>query len=377
MIRKHSTTQRFFIHGTACMVLLLMITACAEPGLVLDPIISATAKTQHTATHIPSTPATLTVTSSPTQTRTPGPSPTSTPLLPLQAHTWDAEPIMIEAAYSGMDLTEAFKYTPFFVVYGDGLLVKRSCTNDACQYLQATLEQDALCRLINAIDRTGFLHADPMAFQVPGGTGNQVHFSISVDTNNSVTIPDLDRWVESPDWFTEYAGCINCFKPPEIDPAYLNIYRLLTTYDVLSMSGLTTERLAVWLSKPIIVGSPQIWDQDLVTLSQLADLSLCPADPTRRQAITLAGQQAHAVANFLSIQGNRPPVFREGDLMWQVNSRWLLPFEMPQTCQQAAGFYPPTDNLGISWRCEPEMGSIPTPTATITPTPTMTRTPLR
>jgi hypothetical protein len=284
---------------------------------------------------------------------------------------------MVEAAYIDSDPLAPFSYTPLFVLYGDGWLVKRTCQDGECRYMGSQLEPQTLCQLVNTIDRTGFLDADPGAFSLPGGTGMSIRLSVRVDVENHVEIPDLDRWTEDPNWYGFFSGCPNCFSAPQIDPAFINLYRLLTSYSVSSMAGFQAERLAIWLTKPVIAGIPKDWPPNLLSLSELAERAACPGDPTRSQAVILEGTTARAVSSFLSSSGEGVPIYSENGQLWQLHSRWLLPYEMPQTCQREPGFYPPPGSTTQDWQCAPEMGSIPTPTATITHTPSITPTPLR
>jgi hypothetical protein len=284
---------------------------------------------------------------------------------------------MVEAAHIHKDSLDPFGYTPIFILYGDGRLVKRVCQEGECRNLTTQLSQEALCQLTNAIDRTGFLNVDPTAFRLPEGSGDVVRLSVNIYGQNTAEIPDLDRWIENPEWYQEIAGCVRCFDPPIIDPAFINLYRLLTSYPKGDLIGLESDRLALWISEPIVNEPPRPWDERLPSLVELAERSICPDVPTLRQAIILEGTQAGDVANFISQGGTRLPIFSEGERSWQVQSRWLVHYEMPSTCQQPAGLYPPDSIDPIEWRCDPAIGAIPTPTATITPTPSNTPTPLR
>jgi len=355
---------------------IFLFASCGQNIATPEPTDSLATQTETSSLILPS-PTQETPTFHPTQTQTPGSSPTSTVMPPLSAHTWQAAPVMVEAARTGNDPLDPFQYSPFFVLYGDGLLVKRTCQEGICQYTQTQPDQEALCRLVNAIDRTGFFNADPEGFSLPGGTGEGVRLAVQVYAENEVLVPDLDRWATSPNWYPEIAGCLNCYSPPQIDPAFLDLYRLLSTYTNRDWTGLQTERLALWITQPVIAGSPQNWDPDLIPLSKLVSRSMCSSDPSQQQAIILEGSPARAVADFLSNRGRTALLFQDGEQVWQVQSRWLLPYEMPQSCQQPAGLYPPLVYSEIFWTCEPEMGAIPTPTATITPTPSITPTPLR
>jgi len=361
------------------LLAVMLLSACDGTAGQISPTIPKTATLQTlilpTSTTDPATPTLL-----PTNTATPGPSPTSTPLPPLMENTWRAKPLMIEWASIADDPFNPFRYTPFLILYGDGLLVKRSCQDEgllACRYLQKELDEVELCQWINAIDRTGFFDANPLSVQVPGGTGTEIRLAVQVYAENGVQIRDLDRWAESPSWYGAFTGCPACFDPPAIDPAFINLYHLLATYPDEDLSGLNTERLAVWLTKPVIAGEARAWGDDQVPLADLAERSACPDDPARQQAVILEGSTARKVSDFLSRQGDSAPIFTENGQTWQIHSRWLLPYEMPQTCQEPAGLYPPADIPNIVWQCKPAMGAIPTSTATITPTPSVTPTPLR
>jgi len=312
----------------------------------------------------------------PSNTPTFGPSPTSTLLPPLEDSTWISKPIMIEGAIINTDPESPFQYTPFFILYGDGKLIKRTCETGECRYLQAQLERESLCYVFNTVNRSGFLDADPLGFSVPTGTGTQIRLKAQVYKSNEVQIPDLDRWVQTTNWYDTYSGCQNCIDAPEIDPAYIDFYQLLTTYDETGMTGAAFDRLALWITQPFITGTPQPWAEDLIALSALMEASSCP-NKSQHQAVILEGQMAFTAASFLSNSSAQIPIFTDGIITLQINSRWLLPFEMPKTCQAEAGMFPPSDAAVVIWQCESGIGSIPTPTTTITLTPTKTSTPMQ
>ncbi len=284
---------------------------------------------------------------------------------------------MIELSQISADPLSPVQFTPYFILYGDGLMIIRSCEAGECRFLQSYLEEGQLCQLINAIDRTGFLDVQPQAASVPEGSGNLVRLTVRIYQENRVEIPDLDRWVETPNWYEANMGCLNCFDPPLIDPGIIALYRLLTTYPSTDFAGMNADRLAVWLSPPVIAGKPQTWDENLISLQDLAIDAICPGDSSQRQAIILEGPMAFSVSSFLSNQNTSAPIFTDGKMTWQVTSRWLLPYEMPGSCQDHPGMLLPEEYPEILWQCEPGMGAIPTSTATITPTPSITPTPLR
>ncbi|MDY6846269.1 MAG: hypothetical protein SVP52_03945, partial [Chloroflexota bacterium] len=108
---------------------------------------------------------------------------------------------MIEAAKIKENPLDPFNYTPFFVLYGDSLVVKRSCDAGECRYLQTQLDQDALCQLVNSLALTGFLSASADAFSVPGRSDTNIALRVNLHQENAVQISDLDKWVESPGWY--------------------------------------------------------------------------------------------------------------------------------------------------------------------------------
>ena len=357
---------------------LFWLSACISitPVHPTNPIQPTTTATVSHSQASP-TPIITPITPSLTPTLTPsfGPSPTSSPQAALEAHAWKAVPVMIEAAILAADTVEPFGYTPFFVLYGDGLLVTRSCAETECTYLQSQLSQEELCLLVNTMDRTGFLHVNPQNSFVPPGTGTETRLNVQLYLDNFIQIQDLDRWIEKPNWYPAFIGCQNCFTPPKIDPAIINLFRLLKTFALPDPIGLQTDRLALWLTQPVIEGTPQRWDDSQISLASLAENSLCPDSQPGRQAVVLEGAAAYSMANFLS--GQKVPLFTDGQTTWQVQSRWLLPYETPQTCDHPHGLHPPAQLLANTWHCEPAMGAIPTATSTITPTPTITPTTLR
>ena len=368
----HSFTERLIY----CFFTLLFFSGCSGVSQTPPtPVLSS--PTTPTRTSLPSSTAVVSPTAVPSLSITPGPSPTSTSLPALEPYAWQANPIMIEGAKIAADPLEPFPYVPFFVLYGDGTLVIRACEQGECRYLQIALDQEPLCRIVNAVDRTGFLAADPQSVQVPPGTGALVRLVVDLHLENRVEIPDLDQWAESPGWYDRYAGCQNCYDPPVIDPAFIDLYRLLTTYTNDALIGMETTRLAVWVSEPVIAGTPSDWPAELPALTDLVDQSSCPGLAGQQQAVILEGAAAQAVASYLSRRSGAAPIFTDGEITLQVQGRWLIPNEMPRTCQAPAGLYPGTATPDSVWFCNPEMGAIPSPTATITPTPSVTPTPLR
>lgn len=354
---------------TMPILLALLVSACAQPSTSSTPV-APSAMTPVGAT-LPAAPTAAT-----NETPTPTPTDTAT-TLPDGAQAWEAAPVMIEMARFCPGENSPYDYLPYLVLYGDGTLVKRACEDEACTLVTTQLDTAALCRLTNAVTLTGFLQTDPLAFDVPGGTGCQVRLSVRLDQTHTVEINDLNLWVESPNWLSEMMNCTTCTTPPVIDPAFEDLYRLLSTYADQPMVPFEADRLAVWLTKAVILGTAPDWDPNLPSLADLAQQAACPEDATRQQAVILEGGQARAISEFINQQEGAAPVFREGEATWLVQTRWLLPYELPQACDQEAGLYPQEDGLDLTWACQPEMGAIPTPTPTITPTPTVTATPLR
>lgn len=376
MYLKTKSTSYSMRRFSISLLLMFALSACINPPNLVTP--SPTIKTPLPSVTLNGSPVTVaTPSASPQPTRTLGPSATSTYLPSLMPHSWQADPVMVEIAALEPGSRSPSEYTPIWVLYGDGLLIQRECQEDVCRYLQKQLGIDEVCFLVNTIDRTGFLAADPQSLEIPSGTGKLIHLKASVYAQNEILIPDLDRWIETPNWYKAYIGCANCSVEPVIDPAFLTMYQILTQFTPDDMSGLTTDRLALWLSEPVIAGPPQAWSEDLPPLNSLAENAICPGELTQRQALIFEGKQAREIADFLSRPAGGIPLYQQGEGIWQVQARWLLPYEMPQTCQAPPGLYPPVEFPVLIWECQPGMGAIPTPTPTITATPSQTPTPIR
>jgi hypothetical protein len=282
--------------------------------------------------------------------------------------------VLVEMARIEGDPLNPFQYTPLLVLYGDGRLVQRRCQEDICQYRQTILAEADLCQLVNAIDRTGFLNLGEDAAALPTEGNAAIRLDIHLDVEQTVVVSDLERWVSDPGWYQRETGCVTC-NPAVINPAVIALYRLLTTYAGERWVGLETARLAVWLSKPVIAGTPQPWGADLIPLDELAARADCGYGAW--QAVTLEGPPASALADALASRGAEAPLFEQEGKVWQVQSRWLLPYESPGTCSAVPGLIPPAIHPVVEWSCSPAMGAVPTPTPTITPTPTVTATPIR
>ena len=356
--------------------LMLLLAACSTPE-TLTSTPEPTQKPTQTSAIVTQTATLALPKPSLTPSSTFGPSPTSTVLPPLGPRQWETNSTIVEFARVSADPLDFFSYTPLLMVYSDGRLIKRICQEYVCQYQQSQLDQTDLCQLINAIDRTGFLDAGSNAFQLPPGTDVAYRLSVAVNQENTVTVPDLARWIETPNWYDAVAGCSNCYPDPIIDPALIDLYELLISYNPPDLTSYQSTRLAISITDPVIAGTPRPWPEEVIPFSELLEESTCDAASTQRQAVILEGALAQAIAEVLSAQSALAPIFSDGEETWQVQSNWLLPNELPQTCQSPAGIYPNNNDPLTSWRCSPEMGAIPTSTATITPTPSITPTPLR
>ncbi|MFN2302321.1 MAG: hypothetical protein ACK2TV_01185, partial [Anaerolineales bacterium] len=217
------------------------LAACHQTEPQLTATIT-TASPSETSVSVFSTQEQWTPTLTPSATFTPGPSPTSTSLPPLISHRWAAEPIMVEAAIRSTNEEDLFGYTPVFILYGDGQLIKRVCQDGACRTLQTQLNQEKLCQLINAIDRTGFLQVEPQAYHLPEGSGDLFRLRVNIYAQNIAEIPNLEQWIKSPNWYADLAGCEDCYDPPIIDPAFINLYQLLINYPERELTGLNSDR---------------------------------------------------------------------------------------------------------------------------------------
>jgi hypothetical protein len=286
---------------------------------------------------------------------------------------------MIEAAHSQSQAEAVpFPYTPIFVLYGDGLIIQRQCQSGTCQFYQSRLDPIDLCRLVYAVDRTGFFDADPANYQPPEESTEQTLLSAAFYKENAVLLDGFRLWLENPNAFGPQQEGPSSFETPRMDPAFLNFYQLITTYDQSPLQSYQSDRLAIWLSPPVLAGTPQPWPETLIPLEELARRTACSGNE-KTQAIVLEGQPARDLSALLAktAKGGYPTVFFQGEGIWQIESRWLIPYEMPKTCSRPAGLYPPPALSATQWQCSTDMGAIPSPTPTITATLTLTPTPIR
>jgi hypothetical protein len=381
---KEENLQKKAFSFTLIFLILGTLSACQKMTLPPEGIDSSVPTASSTAVPADaaasSTPqTTLQTTPAIPSTITPGPSPTSTSLPPLKDHTWQAKAVMIEAALiQSQGDSVPFPYTPIFILYGDGLIIRRQCQSDVCQFFQSQLDPINLCQLVYAVDRTGFLDAALTNYQTPGESLELTYLSVSFHKEKAVLLDGLRLWMETPNWYAAQQGCQNCFEPPRMDPAFQKLYQLITTYDHTPLQSYQSSRLAIWISKPVLAGTPQPWPITLIPLEELASRTTCSGDE-KAQAVVLEGKPARDVSELLAKTTNEgnPTVFTQGESVWQVESRWLIPYEMPKTCSRPAGLYPPPTVSAFQWQCSANMGAIPSPTPTITTTPTLTPTPIR
>ena len=136
------------------------------------------------------------------------------------------------------------------------------------------------------------------------------------------------------------------------------------------MKTFQADRLAVWISKPWLAGTPVPWLLQGISLSQMYTDSRC-SDPSIGRAIELTGSDAVRVSEYVNqmINLGNPPVFTEGNLTLQLVDQWLLPGEAAAGCNETTDPLPaasyPTPDFQLA--CQPSDGLLPVPTATPLP----------
>ena len=360
----------------AASVLILVLSACqAEPtpapsptpsplpSLTPSPTTTVTRTRPPLPTRVPSrTPTPTLVPSS-----TPGPSPTSTRQPTLSAHEWQPGLVLLQMGSQPGDASRPLGPSPDFILYSSGQLITRQCDQGLCSYTTRDLPRREVCTLLNTIDQLGFFDYDPATFISPAKGGRSIYIEANAWRKASVQINELDRWLADLTWFDKQNNCSGCTVHPVIQPALRDTYNFMSTYRPTGMKSYQADRLALWLSKPFVEGPPAPWLLAAPTLNDLQARSKCPA-AGQLQAVVLEGDEAVQVAEFTNkmLTEGYAPIFTEGKLELQVVTQWLLPEQAPAACGETNGSLPgraaPTPAFTL--RCDPQDGSIPTPSPT-------------
>jgi hypothetical protein len=299
--------------------------------------------------------------------------PTVTPgLTPFIDHTrgfreWFPTPILIEAGIIHDLKRDPFDRDPSFVLYANGTLIQKGCHASSCDFTTAQLSKKQVCSLLNSIELYGFFDYDPSGYNTPIAGGEITYIDVSAWREQHIALYQLTDWLEDPNWLNRLLDCDNCREPPLIKPALANTYWLLDGFSVPGSVTYHPSSLAVWLSAPELAGEPVDWTLGSPTLGRLLEMSRC-AEAGQRQAVILGGSEAENLASFINQITNQglSPIFSEGSLVFQVSTRWLLPYEQAAGCGESTNQFPAGDIPVVKtpMSCSISDGFIPTPTPT-------------
>jgi len=363
---KSQNTLPVFITVILC---LLGFYGCTNPYQPI-PIPSTSLSTLESS--ITQTPALFTSPTILIVERQLAPTPTVTPSIDLTRgfREWLPAPILIQSGVIHDQKRDPFDRDPSFVLYADGTLIKKSCAASRCDYLTVKLNVKQICALMNTIELYGFFEYDPSSYQPPVAGGEITFIEVAAWRNQSIALYQLKDWIEDPYWLERLSKCDGCHKSPEIKPALLSTYRLIDTYSPPGAEIYHPEQLALWLSDPELAGEPVDWALGSPSLSLLDEMSRC-VDASQRQAVVLSGSKAESVASYINqvINQGLSPIFAEDSLVYQISSRWLLPYEQAAGCGSSTNQFP---SLNIPQAtelmiCRVSDGIIPTPTTTLFP----------
>jgi hypothetical protein len=347
----------------------LIFCGCAPATLPAHtPIIAIdTTFTSELVTPTKSAPPTATSTSQSVFT-TPSPTPWIDPTTGLRE--WLPEPILIQAGTIHDLKTDPFDRDPSFVLYSTGELIQKKCTAGSCQYLIVNLNNRQVCSLLNTIELYGFFDYDPSGYRTPLAGGEISYIEVTAWRSQHIALYQLEDWLEDPNWLDRLLGCDDCRKAPEIKPALFETYWLLENLKIPRAVVYQPPSLALWLSEPQLAGDPVDWALSAPSLSRLVGMSQC-ASVGQRQAAVLTGGEAERVASYINhvINQGLSPIFEENGTIYQISTRWLLPYEQAAGCGESTNQFPSAEIPRSTelMSCHLSDGIIPTPTSTWIP----------
>lgn len=278
---------------------------------------------------------------------------------------WYPAEMLIQAGTIHEREENPFNMDPWLLLYSNGLFIKKDCIGTECRYTTAQLSEKDICILLNTIDQNSFFAYDPSGYVTPLVGGEITYIDISTWQQKSVALYQLEDWIEDPGWLDRLLKCSGCRKGPEIAPSLATTYSLLKTYSPSDASPYVPDRLAVWLSQPVLAGEPTTWEIRSPSLSRLYEMSSC-TDPNQHRVIILSGSEAKWVSdaiNAATSQG-KPPVFTEGSLVFELSTRWMLPGEQAAGCGESSEQFhtTPSDSTAKLMVCTVQEGFLPTVT---------------
>ena len=314
-----------------------------------------------------SPPPTFISTSHPSITTT-SPTPFIDPTTGLRE--WLPEPILIHAGIIHDLKTDPFDRDPSFILYSSGLLIQKKCTAGSCQHLSVNLNNRQVCSLLNTIELYGFFDYDSSGYRTPLAGGEISYIEVTAWRSQRIALYQLEDWLKDPNWLDRLLGCDDCRKAPEIKPALSETYWLLEDLEIPGAVVYHPPSLAVWLSESQLAGDPVDWELNAPSLSRLAGMSQCPFKD-QRQAAVITGDEAESVAGYINQVINRggAPIFQENGVIYQISTRWLLPYEQAAGCGESTNQFPSLEipRSTVQMSCRLSDGIIPTPTSTWIP----------
>ncbi len=298
------------------------------------------------------------------------PSPTPWINLTTGFREWLPEPILIQAGIIHDLKIDPFDRDPAFVLYSSGLLIQKKCTAGSCQHLTVTLNNRQVCSLLNTIEQYGFFDYDPSGYRTPLAGGEISYIEVTAWRSQRIALYQLGDWLKDPNWLDRLLGCDDCRKAPEIKPALSETYWLLEDLEIPGAVVYQPPSLALWLSEPQLAGDPVDWSLNAPSLSRLAGMSQCPAKGQRKAAVITDGE-AESVASYINqvINQGGAPIFQENGVIYQISTRWLLPYEQAAGCGESTNQFPSVEipRSTVLMSCRLSDGIIPTPTSTWIP----------
>jgi len=287
-----------------------------------------------------STYAIIPATLLPSETFTPtvNPTQTSTPVPTLVSHEWTpSEPLIAFGGFWGDGGCGFERELPIdFTLLSNGELYIRDWNKDSRDYeiKSMTLSRQNTCNLLNSIDQAGFFDYDPSTYiknpenwRPPTlGAGN-THISVQAWRSNSVTLYNLDGFINRIDETKKAWGCGDCpdLEFPTILPSIRKTFQLLANYAPANLEVYQSQRIGLWVSTYVETNDTVAWSLKSVKLSQI----IFPDGYTGNNPnIILTGANAKSVYEFFNQRINVCGInVTEGDKVYRVFARPLLPNE--------------------------------------------------
>lgn len=314
----------------------------------------------------------------PLPTRTPTPTasvtPTSSPVPPLVAHTWQAEPVLLQYKIYGGDGCCPHPGPPRLILYADGRLFQTIGTRINDEYRTQVLVQQLsptnVCAILNTIDQTGFFDYDPATYVSPDSeylpTDGASFWDITVNAwqTKTVSLYALGFFIaEEANWSET---CPGCPRLPPIPPSLRNTYHLLHDYDLAQSEIYQPEQLALRIEDAGPGTFGELWPLAQPTLSDL--YARFVESSAAGQELVVEGAEAQTLYQVFQQSMDRSGLpFHDGTHEYRVYLRPLLPYEAPtapdayHSVIPSANFENPTPTL----QCTPADGVLPIPTGIV------------